>query len=1193
MYEVNFNAINDKAMDVDPDLRFMALQDFQKYLNQNKGLSQYYNHYIGKFIPVLFRLLQDQNTDVQSQAVNSFEPLVGFVPDDVLLEVIEDLFTKVNELKTEGFTTSIPNMALRSMLNCDEAGKFTAKLQRQICNLLIPRLMTSRCVDSLEILNDLINNFGAVLVYNEVTDLSKFLISVSFCGLGIVSKLAVVGFESLTKHMMEVTALNKAITFILDGENVTVRLQLYSIVFKSPLLVENDLKNKIYQGLLYILSANEQYLDDDIDFDKILESNLLKEDALTVLNDLVNSNNDIHDNQKEIFNIISHFVNYDPLNSNVDEIEDDNQSDMVEFSDDENDEDYTENDGSWKLRIKAAILLRSYLDKFQWGISEMKPVLNTLPIDDCNELVSSEAIKTAIKIIDLVQDSYDEIKYKILNKLLVETKIFQFPKTLKLIESLKNKKLIELTFDKFSELNVTTRGSMDYLNFYKNILQFELSDNVINYILQDVAVSIEDKSLNVTKESIKVLTTVVRTGYKVDDIDGFVDVLVSKISNSRVYPSDILQLCIVCASEIVAHRLAPSGKIIEAFKSSLAVDSCVKTIIENLIMLLKCDAMELSNEYQQFLISKLSQLLLSNDDYLSSASLQLLKLVLESGFVPDDSDSIVQDIIKVLGWGKPITVEFDILRLLLAHSVSHREEFLGVLVKLINKSRVEDDVAPSLYALFKTISNNTPGIYEYLFKELDPTLFVSAKVLAIISIEHNLTKEIETRERQLIAQLKDTLSISNNELLFNIQYLANISETVNLNLVQVSLLIQFLNAANTVQLSKASKSEENAVITNEEVVKSAIATFIGIITKRNMDGLELLIESYRNNDNTKTRIYLVSALRIVLPQCSSGDLGKIWTSIIESISKLKFEHSFAAELRNSADVISDICLIEKNYIHLIINQFSGEETEKLAEIYTLIIVVKDLVNQLEKSEENEVLLNQLILLIMNYIGILNIDIRQAIIGTLLTSLHNRSGIILPNLNEVILPRLYTQLTAEVSFKKVIQMGPYKYVIDEGMEIRKLIYEFLYTISSFDSKTVEDNQINREKIGKNIIQQGLADEQIDIIVLSCINLINFIANQQEIFFQLLVKDNGSVLKELIEKLTVSLNKKLSPKASSQDVENYQERLKGVIKLSKKIEQTFHLSNKDKNLQIDDLVNSWNVYYDGLKQNFLQQFNQIET
>ena len=1192
MYEVNFNAINDKAMDVDPDLRFMALQDFQKYLNQNKGLSQYYNHYIGKFIPVLFRLLQDQNTDVQSQAVNSFEPLVGFVPDDVLLEVIEDLFAKVNELKTEGFTTSIPNMALRSMLNCDDAANFTPKLQRQICDSLIPSLMNSSSVDSLEILNDLVNNFGTVLAYSELIDLSNFLISVAFQGLGIVSKLAVVGFESLSKHMVDATALNKAISFILAGKNVTVRLQLYSIVFKSPLLVDSEHKHNIYQEILLILSENEQYLDDDIDFDKILESNLLKEDALTVLNDLVNSNNDIHDNQKEIFNIVSHFVNYDPLNSNVDEIEDDNQSDMVEFSDDENDEDYTENDGSWKLRIKAAILLRSYFDKFHHGIGEMKPVLNILPIDDSNELVSSEAIKTAIKIIDLEEDSYDEIKYKILNKLLVESKIFQFPKTLKLIEILKDRKLIELTFNKFRELNVTTRGSMDYLNFYKNILQFEVSENVINYILQDVAVSIEDKSFNVTKESIKVLTAVVRTGNKVDNIDGLVDVLVSKISNSRVYPSDILQLCIVCASEIVAHRLAASDKITEAFRSSLAVDSCVKTIIENLIMLLKSGAMQLSDEYQQFLTSKLSHLLLSNDDYLSSASLQLLKLVLESGVIPENSDNIVQNIIKVLRWEKPITVEFDILRLLLVHSVSHREEFLGVLVKLINKSRVEDDVAPSLYALFKTISNNTPGIYEYLFKELDLTLFVSAKVLAIISIEHNLTEEIETRERQLIAQLGDTLSISNNELLFNIQYLANISETINLNLVQVSLLIQFLNDANTVQLSKASKSEENAVITNEEVVKSATATFIGIITKRNMNGLHLLIENYRQNDNTKTRIYLVCALKIVLPQCSSDDLEMIWTSIIESISNLTFDHSFAAELRNSADVLSDICLIKKDHIHLIINQYSGEETEKFGEIYTLIIVVKDLVNQLEKSEENEKLLNQLILLIMNYVGVLNIDIRQAIIGTLLTSLHNRSGIILPNLNEIILPRLYAQLTAEASFKKVIQMGPYKYIIDEGMEIRKLIYEFLYTISSFDSKTVEDNQINIEEIGKNIIQQGLADEQIDIIVLSCINLINFISNQQDIFFQLLVKDDGIILKQLIEKLTVSLNKKLSPKASSQDVENYQERLKGIIKLSKKIEQTFHLSNKDKNLQIDDLVNSWNVYFDSLKQNFLQQFNQTE-
>ena len=69
---------------------------------------------------------------------------------------------------------------------------------------------------------------------------------------------------------------------------------------------------------------------------------------------------------------------------------------------------------------------------------------------------------------------------------------------------------------------------------------------------------------------------------------------------------------------------------------------------------------------------------------------------------------------------------------------------------------------------------------------------------------------------------------------------------------------------------------------------------------------------------------------------------------------------------------------------------------------------------------------------------MNIDIRQIVVGNLLTGLHSKPDTILPILDLIILPKIFDQLQAEDSFKKIITMGPYKYVLDEGLEIKSFV-----------------------------------------------------------------------------------------------------------------------------------------------------------
>ena len=79
-------------------LDFMALEDFKKYLNDTYYGSS--TKSIESFIPLLFRLLKDTNPNVQSQAVNSFAPVIRFISSESILKLLNKLSSRNIERNT-------------------------------------------------------------------------------------------------------------------------------------------------------------------------------------------------------------------------------------------------------------------------------------------------------------------------------------------------------------------------------------------------------------------------------------------------------------------------------------------------------------------------------------------------------------------------------------------------------------------------------------------------------------------------------------------------------------------------------------------------------------------------------------------------------------------------------------------------------------------------------------------------------------------------------------------------------------------------------------------------------------------------------------------------------------------------------------------------------------------------------------
>ncbi|CQB89738.1 TATA-binding protein interacting (TIP20) [Chlamydia trachomatis] len=204
-------------------------------------------------------------------------------------------------------------------------------------------------------------------------------------------------------------------------------------------------------------------------------------------------------------------------------------------------------------------------------------------------------------------------------------------------------------------------------------------------------------------------------------------------------------------------------------------------------------------------------------------------------------------------------------------------------------------------------------------------------------------------------------------------------------------------------------------------------------------------------------------------------------------------------------------------------------------------------------------------------------------------MHSKPDTILPILDLIILPKIFDQLQAEDSFKKIITMGPYKYVLDEGLEIRKLCYEFIYSVISLENAVIKKYNINLEKIASKIIEVGLIDTQTDITVLACINLTNYIELHKDSAVELITRDGGNAFTTMINNLKKQLSKKLSAKASTQDSESHQERIKSIIKLSKKFASVVEAAES---IELAAAIRVWNEYNNDLKTNFTIYYNSTD-
>ncbi|KAK3297445.1 armadillo-type protein [Chaetomium fimeti] len=383
-----------KITDADPDFRFMALNDLLTVFNIAKQdfLNHDYNT-AARTVDHVVRALDDQNGEVQNQAIKCLGPLVKKVTPQLVAPMME----KLCSLKLKNSVdNSIPSMAIRAVVEAlprpvsgVAPSKEVNEAYTSLSRVLIPRFLgrassTGKAApglldpedpnsDSVDVLIEMVRCFGPMLQSFEIEALHNAVVTIleKDKGTSVVKKRAVVAISMLAHYLPD----DLLATFIQRITGVLGQPQLSDSTRRLYITVTGSMARSIpyrfglhlsdlVPPVLRVLSEEElqAQLDEISEGEEAtLEFNEVREAALVALEAFLSScPTQMRMFTNEAIDACLRYLKFDP-NYAVDEdeeMEDDEEEEEDEFEEDDEFEAAggfdDDDDSSWKVRRCAA-----------------------------------------------------------------------------------------------------------------------------------------------------------------------------------------------------------------------------------------------------------------------------------------------------------------------------------------------------------------------------------------------------------------------------------------------------------------------------------------------------------------------------------------------------------------------------------------------------------------------------------------------------------------------------------------------------------------------------------------------------------------------------------------------------------------------------------------------------------------------
>ncbi|CAD6506153.1 BgTH12-07083 [Blumeria graminis f. sp. triticale] len=400
-----------KLHDVDPDHRFMSLNDLFQVLTISKQDLLTGDYVIAaRAVDGIIKTLDDQNGEVQNLAIKCLVPLVSKIPSGILVPLLEKLSTLTTQNSVD---RSIPAMALRTVvvtlarpiagvtpsreaedaysaisrvliprLVGQDSGKLDSSSNTTIPGILDFEVNTDIGPESVDVLIEVVRCFGPLLKESEVMALQKLLVFIlnSEKASPAVKKRVVMAASILAIYLTD----DGLSGFIYQLKSSLQNPQLPLVQRKIYITILGSMARSIPTRLgiflktlapyvLAVLNQDEQseQLNGVDDEEPNQEKEDVREAAILTLEGFLSScGGEMREYTGDVTAALLRFLKYDPnyINNEDEEMGDSQDSDSSDDEFDDADDEFEANidfddddDSSWKIRRCAAKALYTFI----------------------------------------------------------------------------------------------------------------------------------------------------------------------------------------------------------------------------------------------------------------------------------------------------------------------------------------------------------------------------------------------------------------------------------------------------------------------------------------------------------------------------------------------------------------------------------------------------------------------------------------------------------------------------------------------------------------------------------------------------------------------------------------------------------------------------------------------------------------
>ncbi|CAI2168263.1 13239_t:CDS:10 [Funneliformis geosporum] len=396
------------------------------------------------------------------------------------------------------------------------------------------------------------------------------------------------------------------------------------------------------------------------------------------------------------------------------------------------------------------------------------------------------------------------------------------------------------------------------------------------------------------------------------------------------------------------------------------------------------------------------------------------------------------------------------------------KDILPSIFQLVQSTLVQGAALDSLLVLFETlITTNEADFNKLLNGLIQPALVAEQGQLT-------LSKQAYSTIAQCIAVLC-VISQRNCSSTVN-DFSKKISDQRQSDSMKYLSLLALGEIGRKVDLSK--HANLHVIILSlfsvpSEDIKSAAAFALGNVSAGNV-GKYLPIVIGEIKEDPKKRYLLLHGLKEIISRYSNEEGVKALGPFADDIWNILFDSGENIE-EGTRSVVAE-CLGKLTLANP--NKFLPELQKRLRSISaqtrgTVVTAIKfTFINQGQGYDE---LLRPLIVDFLSLIQDNDLNVRRLSLSTLNSAAHNKPYLIRDVLNQL-LPLLYEETLIKEHLIHMVEMGPFKHKVDDGLDIRKSAYECMYTLLETCLDKLEIyNFLTR-------VVEGLSDQH-DIAILS--------------------------------------------------------------------------------------------------------------